>query len=73
MGIAIPRPAMRAREDRIIRLKLQWHSLRTGELVVAGLDPKAASVQAMNEARKQNFAKLDRLLQAQKKEKTSCA
>ncbi len=59
MGIAIPRPAMRAREDRIIRLKLQWHTLRTGELMAQGMSQADASRAAMRDSVVCNFVALD--------------
>jgi len=68
MGLAVPRPAMRARESRLIRLKLCWHALRTGELEARGMSHSDASHAAMVEARSQSFAKLDSLLQKRRKE-----
>jgi hypothetical protein len=68
MGLAIPRPAMRSREERIVRLKLTYHALMTGDLVAKGHEPAEASRLAATLTRKHSFDALDRRLQVAKKE-----
>lgn len=49
MGIAIPRPAMRAREDRVIRTRLKWGFDREAELIAAGVPQADTRTQAYQE------------------------
>lgn len=49
MGIAIPRPAMRGREERLIRARIRVHSQLTTAYVLAGIAPDEASKRARNE------------------------
>lgn len=55
MGLAIPRPAMRAREERIIRAKIKWGIERENSLIAQGIDTRAARDQAFNEALRLKF------------------
>ncbi len=55
MGIAIPRPAMRALEERMIRARLNHYDRRRKELEAHGVLANEASTQAFNEARRLKF------------------
>ena len=53
MGIANPRPAIRAKEDRLIRQRLARHAVLFKEFLAQGMDKgvadKAAAAQARQE------------------------
>ncbi len=51
MGVAIPRPAMRGREERIIHAKLKYMSERRARLVADGVDADEAGRTALAEVR----------------------
>lgn len=55
MGIVVPRPAMRAREERMIRARIRYYDDRRLELEAAGLAEEAARKQAFQEARHLRF------------------
>lgn len=55
MGLAVPRPAMRAREERMIRARLKYYDKRMAELHAHGMLHNEASTQAFKEARKLIF------------------
>ncbi len=55
MGVAIPRPAMRAREARIIKARLDHYDKRYKEFVAAGEPQANASAKAFSEAKALQF------------------
>lgn len=50
MGLAIPRPAIRAREDRVVRTRIRFMFDLQNILQAAGVAIEAASKMALKEA-----------------------
>lgn len=65
MGLAIPRPAMRDREERVIRARIQWGIAREQELIASGMDQPAATKQAVAEAKALKFTRDGKIKQRQ--------
>lgn len=57
MGLAIPRPAIRAREDRVIKARIEFYNARLIELQSNGMDKDSANAQAFKEAKALQFTK----------------
>jgi len=55
MGIVIPRPAMRSREERMIRARLRHFDTRHAELLASGATDDDATAIAYKEARSLRF------------------
>jgi len=53
MGIANPRPAMRAKEDRVIRARLARHAVLLKEFIAQGMDAATADRAAATQARQE--------------------